>query len=102
MPLQYSGGLPPNISLLQNVIPYLDARYNGWSPGITVSPNGGPGGDGGDFGPNTIGTTTNGCYEANAFGVQLGGSFIWLLMELLGLVELLYSPLNTVIKAGSP
>ena len=101
MPLNYSGGLPPNISLLQNVIPYLDARYNGWSPGITVSPNGGPGGDGGDFGPNTVGTTTNGCYEANAFGVQLGGSLIYLLGGVTWASGVAISSLNTVITAGS-
>jgi hypothetical protein len=77
MPLTYSGGLPPNMDLLQNVLPYLNVRYGGWSPGITVSPDGGPGGDGGDFGPNTTGTTTNGCFEADAFGVQLGGALIF-------------------------
>ena len=76
MPLNPTAGLPPNIDLLQNVLPYLNAR-SGWSPAITVSPNGGPGGDGGDFGPNTPGTTTAGWQEAETYLYNMGGGTIF-------------------------
>ncbi len=38
-------------------------------PSVTITTNGGPGGDGGDYGPNTVGTTTNGFQEATNYAV---------------------------------
>ncbi|HKT21222.1 MAG TPA: hypothetical protein VJR06_01170 [Nitrososphaerales archaeon] len=45
-------------------------------PFIIVSVNGGPGGDGGDYGSNTPGTTTNGFAEAVAAASTVPGSVV--------------------------
>jgi hypothetical protein len=67
-----AGGLPPNINAEANVLPYLNARV-GWAPSVVVTPGGGPGGDGGDFGSNTPNSATQGINEALQSVSRAGG-----------------------------
>jgi len=67
-----AGGSPPSTAADASVHPYPGVRAGG-APSVVVTPGGGPGGDGGDFGARTPGTVTQGINEALQSVAQTGG-----------------------------
>jgi hypothetical protein len=75
--LNPTNGLPPNIDGMANGVAWMNAK-GAWLPTVVVTPGGGPGGDGGDYGSQTPGTQTNGIQEAINYISQQGGGTVWL------------------------
>jgi len=99
-------GIDPTSFLISEVAGYKPAWYAEQNPAfVTVTPNGGPLGDGGNFGPNTPGTTTNGWLEAytaasvsSAKTVEILGNFTQTVSTALTAV---HSGITTVFRGGT-